>query len=479
MGILTKIPGLLAGDDVDDISAPSDGAEEEELTPPQAYCLYASHFLSMWNSRAYEYGSVSSFPPETPHAANSSRLTDPLHSSLVPWQSASLFNPVTNPEPRLPPAPTTDLSALSGIAETISVLLFSATLGRRIDRAPSRLRALLTTILANRLAVAACCLLWLPLLLSPPNDDPSKPSGAPTALRRTLFAAVLALGAVEKLSRTANALALERDWIPTIAAPAGWHYDLTRLTTAARRVDVLAKLLAPLAVATLSSAVGPAPAAIAVGLFSSASWIVEAWGARQVWRAQQRLRVAKVMTVQSEGRQSPKGLLRTIASVVNTHVDGLRAYFATEVWLPSLGTAICHASVLTYSGTLITFFLNEGIDPAAVTAAKTVGGLGEAASTLVFPWMVLLLSKENRQSGGADLVMTEVSNGVERDREAREMLLDEREGGDDKLRDANRTRDDRATTAAVAKTGRWGFSGLVLTLVCSIHALCNIYPPQL
>lgn len=28
------------------------------LAPYQAWCLYMSHFLSMWNSRSYEYSAV-------------------------------------------------------------------------------------------------------------------------------------------------------------------------------------------------------------------------------------------------------------------------------------------------------------------------------------------------------------------------------------------------------------------------------------
>lgn len=31
---------------------------DDVLTTGQAWCLYLSHFLSMWNSRTYEYGAV-------------------------------------------------------------------------------------------------------------------------------------------------------------------------------------------------------------------------------------------------------------------------------------------------------------------------------------------------------------------------------------------------------------------------------------
>ena len=32
--------------------------EEMEMTASQAWCLYCSHMLSMWNSRLYEFGAV-------------------------------------------------------------------------------------------------------------------------------------------------------------------------------------------------------------------------------------------------------------------------------------------------------------------------------------------------------------------------------------------------------------------------------------
>ena len=35
------------------------GDVDDEVTSGQAWCLYLSHFLSMWNSRMYEFGAVS------------------------------------------------------------------------------------------------------------------------------------------------------------------------------------------------------------------------------------------------------------------------------------------------------------------------------------------------------------------------------------------------------------------------------------
>ena len=48
---------------LDDDERLEDEGESEggnEVTRSQAWCLYLSHFLSMWNSRMYEFGAVSS-----------------------------------------------------------------------------------------------------------------------------------------------------------------------------------------------------------------------------------------------------------------------------------------------------------------------------------------------------------------------------------------------------------------------------------
>lgn len=49
----------------EDVVNDSQHAQVDELDSTQAYCLYVSHLLSMWNSRMYEFGVVSwLFPVE-------------------------------------------------------------------------------------------------------------------------------------------------------------------------------------------------------------------------------------------------------------------------------------------------------------------------------------------------------------------------------------------------------------------------------
>ena len=71
-------------------------SELDPLTADQAWSLYLSHALSMWNSRVYEYGAVS---PDSLHLASyhawdcSYIVIDPLHSIQFPRGPPPLLHP--------------------------------------------------------------------------------------------------------------------------------------------------------------------------------------------------------------------------------------------------------------------------------------------------------------------------------------------------------------------------------------------------
>ena len=307
----------------------------------------------------------------------------------------------------------------SGIAETICVLFSAGALGRWVDRDPSRLQALLLTITINRITVLLSCITWF-LILSISNS----------AQKNVLFAIALFLGMVEKLSRGTNTLCMERDWVPTLANPCvnasiPIHYDLTHLNTIMRRVDMLCKLSAPLAVSTFVSTVGSQRiAAAVVALISTLSWALERGCAQQVWKQNGRLRVRKdvahytgngdnanySMQLSLRGYRKLSSahlardvVLKIISEVVGSiraYVNSLRDYFSSAVWIPSVCAAIPHASVLTFSGTMITYLLNAGLSLNIVTGARASGAIFEIGSTFIFPWAVGILSPETEQTTG-------------------------------------------------------------------------------
>lgn len=91
-----------------------------------------------------------------------------------------------------------------------------------------------------------------------------------------------------------------------------------------------------------------------------------------------------------------RGLVLKIVSEVlrsiRAYVKSLQDYFNTAVWIPSVCAAIPHASVLTFSGIMITYLLNAGLSLNMVTGARASGATFEIGSTFVFPWAVGILS---------------------------------------------------------------------------------------
>ena len=292
-------------------------------------------------------------------------------------------------------------AVLSGIAETVCVMISSSALGRWVDGAPTRLRPLLLTIFSNRITLVVCCVLWIILFFS--TDE---------TLKKVMFAAILALGMVEKSSRMANVLCMERDWVPTLANANDEGYSLTHMNTAMRRIDIACKILAPLAISEVVVLLSTMPAALAIAIVSSVTLVLETWSAMRVWKTNSRLRAPKGHPADTPAHQpeSPttrpdhiqllsqlptknEPALAPAHAIIRDHVQGVYYYFGTTVWLPSLCVAVLHGSVLAWSGTLITWLLNAKFTLNEVTIAKGVGSLSEIGSTLVFPWAVAVLTK--------------------------------------------------------------------------------------
>ncbi len=363
----------------------------------------------------------------------------------------------------------------SGIAETVCVLFFGSALGRWVDRTPSRLRVLLITIIINRISVLVSCITWLTIL-----------SFSYPAPKKVFFALALILGMVEKLSRGANILSIERDWVPTLAntsvdAKHRTPYDLTHLNTTMRRIDMLCKLIAPLAVSTFVSTVESEKVAVVVlAAINTLSLGPECWGVQQVWDQNSRLRARKGRvddTAISGDQDQPiqLGYTKTLSTQlapdlcvkiilpvmrsIRAYVADLKYYFGTSVWIPSLCAAISHASVLTFSGTMLTYLLNAGYSLKIITSARASGAVCEIGSTFIFPWAVDILYT----SGKAPFWCNR--------RDYHE--IEQREpssGSDTSLGDADDnhaqcSRSGLGVEHCVVRVGYWALGGLTLSLV--------------
>lgn len=287
---------------------------------------------------------------------------------------------------------------------------------------------------------------------------------------------------VEKLSRATNILSVERDWVPTLASPCvevttPTPYDLTHLNTVMRRIDMLCKLIAPLAVSMFVSTLGSERVAVVVvAAISTLSWSLECWCVQQLWNQSCRLRarketvddVAGGYVGESFARCAPGPLLSFVSEItgsIRAHLEGLRYYFGTSVWIPSVCAAIPHGSVLTFSGTMITYLLNAGFSLNMVTGARASGALFEISSTFIFPWAVRTLSSTGH---------TGVWYGM---RNYRKVETQDSLSGDEDRSSDNEDQESEfehrvpILEFGVIRVGTWAICGLFVSLV-GVPSLC-------
>ena len=133
--------------------------------------LYTSHFLSTWNSRAFEFGSF-------------------------------LFLATVYPQTLLP-------ASIYALARAGSAAVFSSQIGRFIDRA-ERLHAVRLSIIGQRVSVALSCILLYGLV----EFDAWRRHQLIAYASLTLLSI---LACIEKLSAVLNTISVERDWVVIMA----------------------------------------------------------------------------------------------------------------------------------------------------------------------------------------------------------------------------------------------------------------------
>lgn len=398
----------------------------------------------------------------------------------------------------------------------LAMIVFSSSIGSWVDRSPSRLRTLLTTIVCNRGSVIIGSLFWLAILSQRDlllNEAPAARDGQgperdfffalPTSatLKGIGFALATCCGIAERLSASGNLLSMERDWVPTVAATTPHAYDLTHLNAVMRRIDLVCKLFAPVVLSLVISLSGSTRAGVVFTALTSAACVpVEMVSARSVWRASRALQEPKHRHRQSQPpSSSPSTTMTTLGQRVlaqlRVYPRDMAMYLSSpySIWIPSLALAMLHFNMLTWGATFITYLLTVGYPLGTITAARTAGSLFEISSTVVTPWLVVRLGRVSGGGGGGGghlrrLPVQEGSAGRgDSDDEGagqRLVLLSAEEQGpplspvdrmesgggggddDDDVEDAI----DRQTLTGLQRVGLWGITWQVANTVCRISS---------
>ena len=302
--------------------------------------LYVSHFLSTWNSRVFEFGAV-------------------------------LFLARIFPGTLLPPS-------TYALVRAASAICFAPLVGRYVDQG-NRLKVVRLSIVGQRMAVILSCLGFWAL---------STGISGFSSLRPLLIALLAVLACVEKLCSIMNLIAIERDWVVIVAENS--HYELEVLNSQMRRIDLICKLVGPLAIA-LVDAYSTIVAIIAVLGMNAFSVSIEYYAIAAVYSKVSALQERPVITnnvdVPSAMPEVP-GAWR-LGSLCVTQIQsiyhGVADYVRHQVFLPSIALCLLYFTVLSFSGQMVTYLLSVGLSSPQVGFLRTFSTAIELSATWLAP----------------------------------------------------------------------------------------------
>ncbi|KAH8705396.1 hypothetical protein BGW36DRAFT_12718 [Talaromyces proteolyticus] len=311
-------------------STPSPEEEQAPGSPPAGTQnitrkLYISHFLSMWNSRMFEFGAVlflvSAFP------------------------GTLLF------------------TSIYALVRSLAVVLFSSMLGRLIDRF-DRLKVLRASIVWQRLPVVGSCLILLVLV--------SKTG--PGLLSYILFGCVSILACLEKLASVANTVSVERDWVVIIAESLA--IPRQDLNASMRRIDLFCKLIAPLFISVIDS-------------YSTKVAIWTVFGLSSVWVVVEYLAIAQVYNSIPELKKRPTTTISNNNTQnhpeANKPLSPWHAYISSPIFLASFSLSLLYLTVLSFSPQMITYLLSTGFTSLQISYMRIGAVLSELLGTWAAP----------------------------------------------------------------------------------------------
>ncbi|KAF8909737.1 polyketide synthase [Gymnopilus junonius] len=201
-----------------------------------------------------------------------------------------------------------------------------------------------------------------------------------------LFTLVIFSSCIMKLSDIAMSVAIERDWVTTIAE--GSDARLTRLNLWLRRVDLGCKLVAPLFAGLLTSTAGNVAALIIISCIALGGLGFELLWINVVWK---RFPVLATNRPQAESIPansiiSPRKLsFHSLKVWLTTTYKDWRMFVYNPVFPSSLAISLLYFTTLSFDGNMISWLKTNTYSDALVSGLRGISVLTGLAGTLVMP----------------------------------------------------------------------------------------------
>ncbi|KAF2091188.1 hypothetical protein K490DRAFT_1937, partial [Saccharata proteae CBS 121410] len=313
--------------------------------------LYISHTLSAWNIRTFEFASV-------------------------------LFIATLFPSTLLP-------ASLYALIRATAAFALGGYVGRRVDGA-GRLSGVRASIVAMRGSVAGSCvgLAGIGWVLRSGGDG-----GWGKVLVGCVFGACVGLACVEKLGSVANTVAVERDWVVVIAEDSATSRE--ELNSTMRRIDLLAKMLAPVFVSLVDAYSSNMALWVVFGQ-NMLSVLIEYYTIARVYSAVPSLQIQKVSYTNSSpsspispNHTSTTPSQTTPSSTPLTHLHNLLSpwtlYISSPVFLASFSLSLLYLTVLSTGIQLQTYLLTLSFTALHVSLLRIIAVIVELLATWAAP----------------------------------------------------------------------------------------------
>lgn len=312
--------------------------------------LYASHLLSSWGDRMWQFA--------------------------IPILFMEIFVDTLLP------------SAFFSLVMYTACILVLPSVGRLLDHS-NRWRAMQLAIVAeNFMIVLSSAILGLILLVTN-ADGIHKPHWTSKLL--ILFGSTLVCGGIGQVLNDAQTLAIERDWIVVIAGNDSG--TLAQLNTTMRRIDLLCKILGPMAFGVIMDFAGNDPTTRAmIGAATVAMWNVlstplEYFMTRDIYQLVPELAVKQnpaeddeedhVTTTPASPRRRAFCCTRYLRSWFN--------YAKHPVFLVSLSYCSLYMTVLDGDALNTAYLKWRGVPDSILGSSRGAGALFGLVGTVVFP----------------------------------------------------------------------------------------------
>lgn len=350
---------LLLPDENEDSEVTEETSQDVTTTNWQLAALYTTHTISMWNSRCYEFAAV-------------------------------LFTTFAYPH-------TLTVASLRGLTANLACLLFAPAVGRWCNQHPSRLQPLQLSKIIQRICICLGCLGWI-LIVQPDSighkggEDSDPPTFDPIWLKHTIMAGLILLGMLEKLSWVGNLVIMERDWVPILANDTS-KPRLHVLNANVKRIDLLSKLVAPLAVGGvifwLKNYAFTALLIAGMQVVTAVPELVLMW---RLWSSSPALHAPKdIKPVDRANSES-----NVLASKFATRVGLIRGYVGSSVFVPSISWVLQPLSVLTLSASMMVYLLSINFPLQDITVGRTLSTGVEITSTVLTPLFISWLRSRTK-----------------------------------------------------------------------------------